>query len=79
MQMERDRASILQNLRDAGLEESAIEQFSRLLQSGTAQGQLALLAKQRALLLENIHNSQSRLDCLDHLIYNMKKETEKPV
>lgn len=67
---------LVQNLLDAGVDDLAVVRFSALLKSGTQAQQMRLLKEQRAILLDNLHDSQRRLDLLDHLIYNMEKERQ---
>jgi hypothetical protein len=59
------------NLQDAGCPEEVIKAF---VQGGTTEKRLRILALYRAGLLEGIHAEQKKLDCLDYLIFNMKKE-----
>lgn len=68
-----DDASILQNLKDAGCSEKTAEQFFELKVKGKIESQLKLLSKERSVLLQNVHVSQKKLDCLDYLIYCLKK------
>lgn len=72
---EQDR--LLRNLKDAGCDEAAIETYFRLQKEGRRQEQYRLLAMHRAALLERLHVSQQMIDCLDYLVYTMKKEQEK--
>ncbi len=63
---------LLRNLKDAGCNAEQIEKFLQLRQTGKTSGQLRLLSEQRNLLLENLHESQQKIDSLDHLLYSMK-------
>lgn len=63
---------LLRNLKDAGCSQKLIERFLELEQMGRKQEQLHLLFMYRADLLEQLHASQSRLDCLDYLVYEIK-------
>ena len=47
--------------------------FLSALEKGTRESQLCLLCGQRKLLLERVHEAQARLDCLDYLIYQIRK------
>lgn len=67
---------MVQNLLDAGADDKTAAQFSALLKNGTRAQQINLLKEQRAILLDNLHGSQNRLDCLDYLLYTMKKKGE---
>lgn len=64
---------LLRNLKDAGCDEDIIKKYFRLEKESRRQEQYRLLARQRALLLEQIHSDQHKIDCLDYLIYTMKK------
>lgn len=68
-----DRASILQNLQDAGCEPDVIERFLVLWDAGNTSDQLRLLSCYRCRLLDKIHQGQKQIDCLDYLIYHLKK------
>lgn len=58
------------NLKDAGFGLKGTEEFLRL--NGNVREQLVLLVRQRLALLKKVHDNQSRIDCLDHLINQMK-------
>lgn len=74
--MEEDAAksAIIQNLKDAGCKEDVIKRFMNYAMEGKLKQQLKLLAKHRCLLLDEIHEEQKKIDCLDYLIYKMKKQ-----
>ena len=59
-----------QNLLDAGCDGSQIEAFERLAGSGD---RVELLEIHRKDLLEKLHQSQRQLDCLDYLLYQLRK------
>ena len=63
----------LRNLRDAGCAQAVIEQFMKSCKDKDAVAQIRILSKQRALLLEILHEDQRRLDCLDYLLFQLKK------
>ena len=64
---------LLRNLRDAGCDEATIRQYLKLKMEGKEKEQLRLLSIHRASLLERVHVSQQMIDCLDYLIFTMKK------
>lgn len=64
---------LLRNLKDAGCDEGTIEKYFQLQGEGRHQEQFGLLSMHRAFLLDQLHISQNRIDCLDYLIYEMKK------
>lgn len=61
---------LARNLRDAGCTEAEIRRFPAL----SPGEQLRFLTRQRAVLLAALHESQARIDCLDYLMYAMKKK-----
>lgn len=67
---------ILCNLRDAGCGDEVIEKFFQLRQAGRTKEQAKLLYMQRAALLDRIHAGQKMIDCLDYLVYELKKENK---
>lgn len=69
--------AVIQNLEDGGCDRDAVEQFMTLAESGDREGQLKLLEQHRRSLLDKIHRKERQIDCLDYLIYQMKKEKEK--
>ena len=72
-----DKESILQNLKDAGCSPAVIQQFLCSMELGDLAEELRLLARQRKKLLEQLHDQQRSIDCLDYLLHRMRKETAK--
>ena len=68
------KTRLLRNLKDAGCDEAMIQKYLQLQKEGRRQEQFRLLALHRASLLDRVHVSQSMIDCLDYLVYSMKKE-----
>ena len=64
----------LRNPRDADCDEGVIETCMRLHKEGRETELLRLLAKHKASLLNKVHSSQHRVDCLDYLAYEIKKK-----
>ena len=50
-----------------------IREFTELGRGGREAEQRRLLAKRRAELLDELHESQRRIDCLDYLIYMRRR------
>lgn len=61
----------LQNLKDAGCGDDFIENFFK--KSDDIKSQLCMLSKHRTILLRYLHKYQKELDCLDFLVYSIKK------
>ena len=66
---------LLRNLKDAGCGEADIERYFKLRAEGKEQ--LRFLSAHRVKLLDQVHESQEKLDCLDYLIYSMKNNKKK--
>lgn len=70
-----DIQSILrQNLIDAGCDASLTKRIFALLTEGRSQEGIALLAQHRREILDCCHREQKKIDCLDYLVYNLKKQ-----
>ncbi|WP_125142363.1 hypothetical protein [Clostridium transplantifaecale] len=72
-----DTKTVVQNLKDAGCSEEVVEEFIELAEAGEKQRQFKLLEKQRRTLLDNVHCREKQIDCLDYLVFQMKKTQEK--
>lgn len=70
---------ILQNLQDAGCSQTIIEQFIKNYDSDNTVNQISILARHRNSLLSRIHEEQNKLDCLDYLLFHLKKEKKTPM
>ena len=69
-----DTNAALQNLKDAGGDDEVVKTFMELAETGEKQKQYRLLEKHRRDLLEKVHNRERQIDCLDYLVFQMKKE-----
>ena len=68
---------IQRNLSDAGCDASLIEQFLLLEKRQDRREQYRLLSRHRASLLEELHQEQYKIDCLDYMVYAMQKKDRK--
>ena len=66
------------NLADTGLPEATITEILSLLGEGRDIAVRRILARHRASLLNTVHENQTRIDCLDYLIYDMDHNNRKP-
>lgn len=64
---------IYQNLLDADCDERITEKCMVFVRDGEYQKLLPILSDFRAGLLEDLHAGQKKIDCLDYLIYAIKK------
>lgn len=67
---------LFRNLRDAGCDETTIKRYLQFQKEGKRQEQLRILSMHRLSLLDQVHVSQHMIDCLDYLVYEMKKENK---
>lgn len=73
MSLNESSESIIQNLKDAGCDSETIENFMADLQRGKEANGLKQLAAHRKNLLDSLHREQKCIDCLDYLVYQLKK------
>lgn len=69
-----DRNSIIQNLKDAGCNKDFIADFLHYYDQAERGRQIALLTNWRNCLLEQIHEEERKISCLDYLIYRLQNE-----
>ena len=74
--------SILENLRDAGGDEALVKQYCAIdnqpIPEEAASGRQAqLLRGYRRELLERLHDDQRKIDCLDHLLYQLRADCKR--
>lgn len=68
--------AVLQNLKDAGCDSISIMDFMKPGEEGWKSEQIRFLERHRKELIETVHTEQKKIDCLDYLIYQLKKEKE---
>ena len=66
--MKDELEKILTNLRDAGCEDGEVEKAKQLYESGNAKALLRYFRICRCNRMEELHESQRKVDCLDFLI-----------
>ena len=72
MQAQHTQDAVVKNLHDAGCSPELITKFLTCQNAGRTQDSLRVLALHRASLLDELHTSQAKLDCLDYLIYQIR-------
>lgn len=77
MQSHTTQEAIVTNLKDAGCTQELITKFLTCQNAGRTQDSLRVLALHRASLLEDLHASQFKLDCLDYLIRQIRTGKDK--
>lgn len=65
---------VYQNLLDAGCDEQTTEKCMDFVKNGEYQKLLPILSGFRVNLLESVHSGQKQIDCLDYLLYKIKKD-----
>lgn len=65
--------SIYQNLIDAGCNKSITDKCMLLVEDGRTTDMLPILATYRESLLSSVHAGQKKIDCLDFLIYTLRR------
>ena len=69
--------AVVKNLEDAGCKPDIISKFLAYRDAGRTRDSLRVLALHRASLLDELHASQDKLNCLDYLIYQIRKDMSK--
>ncbi len=68
------RSILYENLVDAGCDSELTKRVMELLNAGHIEEGLSLLSRHRKVILESCHAEQKKIDCLDYLIYQLKKQ-----
>lgn len=77
MNSNKSNQGLICNLEDTGCSPEVIKLFLEFNSQGRVEDMLLLLSRQRRLILNAIHREQKRIDCLDYLVYKIKKSTCK--
>ena len=64
---------VVKNLRDAGCSGEQIACFLDWQEKDKTADQLSMLSEHRKQLLENVHQEEKRIDCLDYLVYQIER------
>ena len=68
---------LILNLKAAGFEPDTIENYVSCWKAGRIGEQMKLLSAQRINLLDQVHQQEKQIDCLDYLVYQIKKNNVK--
>lgn len=66
--------NLIQNLKDAGFDKTTIQLFNRFWKEKKQNEQLEILYGKRNELLDHIHLDEQKINNIDYLIFQMKKE-----
>lgn len=69
--------AVLQNLKDAGCTKEMTQQIIMKLEKNDFEELTKLLEQHRSCLLNLIHDKEKQIDCLDYLVYQIKRNKEK--
>lgn len=69
--------NLIQNMEDAGCSPQTIAQICGLYDNGQIQEVIKVLRRHRLHLMESLHESQEKVDCLDFLVWHMEKEKKE--
>lgn len=73
-QDKKEKEALLQNLQDAGCTQDIIEQFIKNYDADNSVNQISILAEYRNNLLSRVHEEQNKLECLDYILFQLRKE-----
>lgn len=69
-----EKEDLLQNLLDAGCDQTLTGQCLKCMDAASEYKMYTLLQEHRTKILEAIHENQDRLECLDYLLYCLRKD-----
>ncbi len=67
------REAVVQNLKDAGCSPDIIECCITCMEQGKKNEMLKRLEEHRTGLLNKIHEEEKHIDCLDYLVYQIRR------
>lgn len=72
------KEAVVQNLKDAGCTQEVIECCMACMEQGKKKELLKRLEEHRAGLLHKVHEEEKHIDCLDYLVYQIRRCENKP-
>lgn len=64
-------------LKELGCREDEINRYKKLAEKNDIEGIIKFLSCTRCKFLQHIHEEQRKLDCIDSIIYKLKKSYEE--
>lgn len=61
-------------LQEIGCNQITIEKYLKMSKENDIEGMVKMLSCIRCRVLEQIHEKQEKLDCLDYIIFKLKKD-----
>ena len=71
-----DGGALRQNLVDAGCGPEIVRQCMALVRKREQAELMRVLSRHRRALLDALHQSERRIDCLDYLVYTLEKQRQ---
>ncbi len=71
------RQAVMQNLIDAGCSKDMIDDLMKQLAEDDMESLLQMLEQHRACLLSMVHQKEKQIDCVDYLVYQIKRSKEE--
>lgn len=68
-------AMLIRNLHDSGCPQELVEQFMTQNNTNNTAAQIQLLTAHRRTILNRVHEEQAKLDCIDYLVFQLKKNS----
>lgn len=65
---------LILNLKAAGFEGAPLREFIRCWKAGKTAEQLRILSRKRTELLDQVHREETRINCLDYLVYQIQSD-----
>lgn len=69
--------NIIQNLKDAGCDAQETAKILKPCDRGRISEAIQYLRRHRLIIMEELHKSQFKVDCLDFLVYHMEKQEKQ--
>lgn len=70
------RKAVIQNLIDAGCTQEMVEHIMVQMDEDDIEALLKILEQHRSCLLSLVHEKEKQIDCLDYLVYQIKRNKE---
>ncbi|WP_102265997.1 hypothetical protein [Massilicoli timonensis] len=71
------RQAVMQNLIDAGCSKDMIDDLMKQLAEDDMESLLQMLEQHRACLLSMVHQKEKQIDCVDYLVYQIKRSKQE--
>ena len=71
------KEDVVQNLKDAGCDQEIIQNFMECMEQDDLNGQMQLMEKHRECLLNKVHEEEKHINCLDYLVYQIRRNGKR--